>query len=131
LESTFSPAELHWKRRIALAALTGATKTNSEVCSNELSTVTESTVPIIVDEGFESENSELDHHTSDNTISEHLSVVNYYVDIPDVINVGVDIPTNKTCGELPEWLTGLTSLEYKQKKLNIRVTPQTHSITTK
>jgi len=84
-----------------LAALTGATKTNSEVCSNELSTVTESTVPIIVDEGFESENGELDHHTSDNAISENLSAVNNFVDILDVI-VRVDITMNNTCGELPK-----------------------------
>jgi len=102
LESVSSLAELHWKRRIALAAKTEATKANSEVCSTELSTVTESTVPIIVDKGFESENGEVDHHTSDNTISESLSVVDNSVDIPDVINVGVDIPKNNTCGELPK-----------------------------
>jgi len=51
LESDSSPTELHWKRRIALAALTDATKVNSEVCLTELSTVTisESTVPTVVD----------------------------------------------------------------------------------
>jgi len=36
LESTSSPAELHWKRRIALAVLTDATKVNNEVCSKYL-----------------------------------------------------------------------------------------------
>jgi len=83
-----------------LAAQTKATKVNSIVCSNELSTVTESTVHIIVDEGFKSENSELDHHISDNTISESLSVVNNSVDIPDAIDARVDIPMNNPCGEL-------------------------------
>jgi len=60
-ESVSNPAELYWKKRIVLAALTDATKVNSEVCSTELSTVTGNTAPIIVDEGFESENGELDN----------------------------------------------------------------------
>jgi len=72
------------------------------VCLTKIHTVTESTVPTIVDEGFESETGELDHHTADNTISENLSVVNNSVDIPDVRDVGVDLPTNNTCGELPK-----------------------------
>jgi len=101
LESVSSSVELHWKLRISLAAQTDATKVNRQVYSNELSTVTESTVPIVVDEGFESEIGKLDHHTSDNTISEKLSVVSNSVDIPYAIDVGVDIPTNKICGELP------------------------------
>jgi len=100
--SVSSPADLYWKRRIALAALTDATKVNCEVCSNELSTISESTVPIIVYEGFESETGELDHHTSDNTISENLSVVDHSADIPDVIIVAVDISTNNSCDEIFE-----------------------------
>jgi len=75
---------------------------NSEVNSNELYTVTESAVPIVVDEGFESEIGEFGHHTSDKAISENLSVVNNSVDIPDVFNVVVDIPTNNTCGNIPK-----------------------------
>jgi len=66
---------------------------------NELSIVSVSTlsVPIIIDEGFESENDEFDHH---NIISENASVVSMSVDIPDVIDVEVDIPMNDTCDEL-------------------------------
>jgi len=66
---------------------------NSEVCLIEIPIVIENTVFTIVDEGFESETGELDHHTSDNTISENQSVVDHSVDIPDVIFVGVDIST--------------------------------------
>jgi len=75
---------------------------SSEVCSNELSIVSESTlsVPIVIDEGFESQTGELDHHTSYNIISENLSVVSNSVDIPDVIIVEVDILTNDACDEL-------------------------------
>jgi len=43
-ESISGPAELNWKRRIALAALTDATKVSSEVCSNELSILSESSL---------------------------------------------------------------------------------------
>jgi len=85
-----------------LAAQTDATKVNSVVSSNKLSIVTESAVPIVVDEIFESETGEFDHHMSDNAISENLSVFNNSVDIPDVINVVVDFPTNNTCGKLPK-----------------------------
>jgi len=61
----------------------------SEVCSNELSIVTENTVPTIVDDGFESK-----------TGRPQILVVSNSVDIPDNIDVGVDIPLNKTCDEL-------------------------------
>jgi len=66
------------------------------VCLTEIHTVIESrpTAPIVVDEGFASETGELDNHTSENTISENLSVVDHSVDIPDVIIVGVDISMN-------------------------------------
>jgi len=50
----------------------------------------------------ESETGELDHHTSNNTISENLSDVNNSMDIPNVVDVGVDIPTNNTCVKLPK-----------------------------
>jgi len=121
LESVSSPVELHWKRRIALAALTDATKVNSEVYLTELPTVTESTAPIIVDEGFESENGELDHHMSDNTISENLSVANN----------SVDIIMNDTCDEIfkcynitevsePEMDRGRTATrKIKRKKIKL------------
>jgi len=75
LESVSSSAKLYWERRIALAAPTDATKVNSVMSSDELSTITESEVPIVIDEVFESETGKFDHHTSDNAISENLSVL--------------------------------------------------------
>jgi len=90
----FSPAELYWKQRIALAVLTDSTKVNSEVYLIEIPIVIENTVFTIADEGFESGTGELDQHTSDNTISENQSVVDHSVDIPDVIIVGVYISMN-------------------------------------
>jgi len=116
LESVSSPAELHWKRRIALAALTDANKLNSEVSPNELYTVTESTVPIVVDEGFDSKTGELGNHTLDNTISENLSVVNSSADIPDVVDVVVDITMNNTCGDTPKCHD---VVEVKTKKIEV------------
>jgi len=80
---------------------------NREVCSNELSTITESTVPFIIDEGFESNTGELDPYTSDNTISENLSVVSNSVDIPDVIDLVIDIPMNNTREEVPKCHNGV------------------------
>jgi len=104
LESTSCPAELHWKRRIALAVLTDATKVNNEVYLIEIPAVIDNTVFTIVDEGFESGTGELDHHMSDNNNSENQPVVDDSVDIPDVINVEVDLPTIDTCGELSKCL---------------------------
>jgi len=100
LESTSSPAEIYWKRRIALAALADATKVNNEVCFIEIPVVIDNTVFTIVDEGIESGTGELGHHMSDNNISENQPVVDHSVDIPDVINVEVDIPMNDTCDKL-------------------------------
>jgi len=48
----------------------------------------------------ESETGEFNHHRSDNIISQNLSVNNNSVDILDVVDVVVDIPTNNTCVEL-------------------------------
>jgi len=68
---------------------------NSEVCLIEIPIVIENTVFTIIDECFESETGELDHHTSNNNIVEDHSMDN-----PDVINVEVDIPMNDTSDEL-------------------------------
>jgi len=103
-ESVSGPAELYWKRRIALAALTDATNVSSEVCSKELSIVSESTYTVSSYYHwwrFWVWTSELDHHTSDNIISENLSVAGHSIDIPD--EVGVDTPTKKTGGEFPKF----------------------------
>jgi len=83
-----------------LVAQTDATKANCEVSSDELSSTTESAVPIIVDEGFGSETGEFGQHMPDKAISENLSVVNYSVDIPDVFNVVVDIPIEQYLREI-------------------------------
>jgi len=86
------------------------------VSLNELYTVTENTVPIVFDEGFESETGEFGPNSSENTISEDLSVVNHSVDIPDVFNVGVDISMNNICGELPKCHN---SVEVRTKEIEV------------